>query len=93
MFWATKFSDHFTLRPDESSTIMCGIQRPRETHFSQGLNDICKAEQMNIGQLGNNLRDSPCEIPIFQGFTFLAVGSAHDTIASNFSISFRSRVV
>mgnify|MGYP006916049366 CR=1 FL=1 len=72
---------------------MCGIQRPRETHVSQGLNDICKAEQMNIGQLGNNLRDSPCERPIFQGFTFLAVGSAHDTIASSFATSFWSRVV
>ena len=72
---------------------MCGIQRPRETHVSQGLNDICKAEQMNIGQLGNNLRDSPCERPIFQGFTFLAAVGAHGSISSSLAISFASRVV
>ena len=40
-----------------------------------------------------HLRDSPCERPIFQGFTFLAAVGAHGSIASNFSISFGSRVV
>ena len=46
-----------------------------------------------VGNRRNIWGTDPTKGPFYKGFAFLAAGSAHDSIASSFAISFGPRVV